>query len=232
MKLGFGGMLACGLLLGCGRSPSGDVTGVSRGSEGRARGASATGPVGADSVGVAPDDAAERLMAELSALPHLDPSKSKRQAPDCQAPTSVGFSHSGNETRAARLLWDPETGECALEDVDRATDGTLGILSVRSRDEHVAVSAVGKWRFYAPSELDLADVPPNEPFTIYPYLGDWQFVATLEHNTELVKLLEFAYLRGEGPSTGGARGDLEDQPPSDFVPPTLCAPAPENGETP
>lgn len=228
MKFGYVGMAAC-LLFGCGRSTAGQVTAVTRGG-----GAAAASTEADESFGDAAEqgDPASRLLEELAQLPHLDVSKSARVAPNCQTPTSVGLSDGASGTRAARLLWDQETGDCVLEDIDGSSDGMLGILTLRQQEERVVVSSVGKWRFYSPPELDLADVPPNQPFTIYPYLGEWQFVATLEHNTQLVKLLEFAYLRGEGQANGGAREDLKDQAPSDFVPPTLCAPKPDEGEAP
>lgn len=230
MNFGYCGLGVCLSLLGCGRAPS-DVTGVTRAERDDGAGSSATDATPQEQQNT-PPDASTRLLNELGQLPHRDVSESERIAPDCRAPTSVGLSSAGSATRAARLLWDQETGECLLEDLDRSPEGMLGILTLRLQEGQAVLSSVGKWKFHAPAELDLTDVPTRKPFTIYPYLGDWQFVATLEHNGELLELREFAYLRGEGPKTGGERQDLEDEAPSEFVPPTLCAPNPGEGETP
>lgn len=221
----------CIALLGCGRATPGDLTGVSRAGEGSLQESEAHEPVVGD--GQTPvADASGRLLKELAELPRLDVSESERTAPDCDAPTSVGLSEATFGARAARLLWDQETGECLLEDTDRSPEGLLGILTLRLKDGQASIASIGKWKFHAPPDLVLSDVPANEPFTIYPYLGEWQFVATLEHNTELLKLVEFAYLRGAGPASGGERQDVEDQAPSDFVEPILCAPKPEGDEAP
>jgi hypothetical protein len=218
----------CLALLGCGREAS-DVTGVARAEGDEEREIEVASA--AHETTTASSSVDERLR-ELEELPRLDASESRRLAPNCDAPTSVGLSAAGAGTRAVRLLWDPETGDCGLDDVDRSPEGTLGILALRVKDGVAVLSSVGQWKYYASTDLDPSEVPLNEPFTIYPYLGDWQFAATLEYNGELVELIEFAYLRGKGPSQGGAREDVEDQAPSEFVPPTLCAPIPEEGETP
>ncbi len=232
MKSGIASALVLALTLGCARTTV-EFTGVTRG---EANNAPDTAAEEMQPVATRPPDAPlgveERIVHELAQLPHLDASQSKRPAPNCQTPTSVGFSAPAGGARAVRLVWDQETGDCTLEDTDRSPEGMAGILTLRVKDERVAVSAVGQWKFYVPPDIDPANVPANEALTIYPYLGEWQFVATIEHNTQLVKLLEFAYLRGEGDAAGGVRKDLEDHAPSEYVRPTLCAPQPEAGESP
>ncbi len=152
-------------------------------------------------------------IAELAAKPSVNPMDADELVPLCATPTEAELGFPTYGTEAVRLHWKPETGECTFTSGDGTPDGWSGILTFRRRGEDTFLSTLGRWRYYAPTDLDLDDLAEGETFTFYPYLDDWQFIVDVRYDGQLVTIERFEYIQGEPPDDYGLPDRTSNDPP-------------------
>lgn len=142
----------------------------------------------------------------------VDPSDSSLPLPQCAAPLEADFGYPTFGTEAVRLHWKPKTGECRFTSGDGTPEGWTGILTLRHHDDDLFLSGIGEWQYYAPHDLDLDALPPDETLTFYPYLGEWQFVIDIRYVDDTVTIERFQYIDGEPPENFGVPDQTSNEP--------------------
>ncbi len=139
----------------------------------------------------------------LSKKPTINPLDVDELLPRCAAPLDAEFGYPTYGTEAVRLHWKPETGECKFTSGDGTPAGWSGILTLRHHGDDIFLSGIGRWRYLAPFDLDLDDLPEARTLTFYPYLDDWQFVIDVRYAGQTVTIERFEYIDGEPPKDYG-----------------------------
>lgn len=175
---------------------------------------------GADAEASAAARANDDRIAELEQRPGLDPTQLDARLPMCSAPMMAELGYPTYGTEAVRLHWKPTTGECVFTSGDGTPDGWSPILTFRRRDGDTFLSTLGNWRYLAPSDLELDDLPEGRTLTFYPYLDEWQFVVDLRYDGQQVTIERFQYIEGSPPDDYG----VPDRTSNDPVPDSMLVP--------
>lgn len=162
----------------------------------------------------------DQRITELEERPSFDPAEIDDLLPQCATPAAAELGYPTYGTEAVRLHWKPETGECRFTSGDGTPDGWSPILSFRRHGEDTFLSTLGDWRYLAPSDLDLDDLPPGRTLTFYPYLDEWQFVVDLRYEGQQVTIERFHYIEGAPPKNYG----VPDRTSNDPVPSSMLVP--------